>query len=65
MAGQQETGCLIADKIRQQIAEGKNNIFQNELLLSMAGKYRKTVAQVILSWLTHIGVVAIPNPPLL
>jgi diketogulonate reductase-like aldo/keto reductase len=42
-------------------AEGKNNIFQNELLLSIAGKYQKTVAQVILRWLTQRGVVAIPK----
>jgi 2,5-diketo-D-gluconate reductase A len=42
-------------------AEGKNNIFQNELLLSIAGKYRKTVAQVILCWLTQRGVVVIPK----
>lgn len=42
-------------------AEGKNNIFQNELLFSIAGKYRKTVAQVILRWLTQRGVVVIPK----
>jgi len=42
-------------------AEGKNNIFQNELLLSIAEKYRKTVAQVILRWLTQRGVVVIPK----
>jgi 2,5-diketo-D-gluconate reductase A len=42
-------------------AEGKHNIFQNELLLSLAAKYRKTVAQVILRWLTQRGVVAIPK----
>jgi len=42
-------------------AEGKNNIFQNELLLSLAGKYGKTVAQIILRWLTQRGVVAIPK----
>ena len=42
-------------------AEGKNNIFQNELLLSLAGKYQKTVAQIILRWLTQRGVVAIPK----
>ena len=42
-------------------AEGKNNIFQNELLVSLAGKYQKTVAQVILRWLTQRGVVAIPK----
>src|SRR4051812_3932999 len=42
-------------------AEGRNNIFGNELLLSIAGKYGKTVAQVILRWLTQRGVVAIPK----
>jgi 2,5-diketo-D-gluconate reductase A len=42
-------------------AEGRNNIFQNELLLALAAKYRKTVAQVILRWLTQRGVVAIPK----
>ena len=42
-------------------AEGKNNIFQNELLLSIAGKYKKSVAQVILRWLTQRRVVVIPK----
>ncbi|MEH1943071.1 MAG: aldo/keto reductase [Nostoc sp.] len=42
-------------------AEGKNNIFENELLLSIARKYKKTVAQVILRWLTQRGVVVIPK----
>lgn len=42
-------------------AEGKNNIFQNELLASVGKKYTKTVAQVILRWLTQRGVVAIPK----
>lgn len=42
-------------------AEGKNGIFQNELLASIGAKYNKTVAQVILRWLTQRGVVAIPK----
>jgi 2,5-diketo-D-gluconate reductase A len=42
-------------------AEGKNNIFKNELLLSIAGKHKKSVAQVILRWLTQRGVVVIPK----
>jgi diketogulonate reductase-like aldo/keto reductase len=42
-------------------AEGKNNIFQNELLVSIGRKYIKSVAQVILRWLTQRGVVAIPK----
>jgi 2,5-diketo-D-gluconate reductase A len=42
-------------------AEGKNNIFQNEVLASIARKYEKSVAQVILRWLTQRGVVVIPK----
>ena len=42
-------------------AEGKNNIFHNKVLASIAAKYQKTVAQVILRWLTQRGVVAIPK----
>ena len=42
-------------------AEGKNNIFQNELLVSIGGKYGKSVAQVILRWLVQRGVVVIPK----
>ncbi len=42
-------------------AEGKNNIFENELLNSIAGKYWKTLAQVVLRWLTQRGVVVIPK----
>jgi len=42
-------------------AEGKNNIFHNELLQSIGEKYNKSIAQVILSWLTQRGVVAIPK----
>lgn len=42
-------------------AEGKNNIFHNELLGSIGKKYGKTIAQVILRWLTQRGVVAIPK----
>jgi 2,5-diketo-D-gluconate reductase A len=42
-------------------AEGKNNIFRNELLLSVAGKYGKSAAQVILRWLIQREVVVIPK----
>jgi 2,5-diketo-D-gluconate reductase A len=40
-------------------AEGKNNIFQNELLLSIAAKYNKSVAQVILRWIVQRGIIAL------
>jgi len=42
-------------------AEGKNNIFQNEVLATIGAKYNKSIAQVILRWLTQRGVVAIPK----
>ena len=42
-------------------AEGKHDIFHNELLAYIADKYQKSVAQVILRWLTQRGVVAIPK----
>ncbi|MHB9055888.1 MAG: aldo/keto reductase [Paludibacteraceae bacterium] len=42
-------------------AEGKNNLFQNELLASIASKYNKSIAQVVLRWLTQRGVVVIPK----
>lgn len=42
-------------------AEGKNNIFQNDVLKSIAAKHDKTVAQVILRWLIQRGIVAIPK----
>jgi 2,5-diketo-D-gluconate reductase A len=40
-------------------AEGKNNIFKNEILLSIAGRHKKSVAQVILRWLVQRGIVAL------
>ena len=42
-------------------AEGRNNIFKNKLLASIATKYDKSIAQVILRWLTQRGVVVIPK----
>jgi 2,5-diketo-D-gluconate reductase A len=42
-------------------AEGKNDLFQNELLASIGQKYNKSIAQVVLRWLTQRGVVAIPK----
>ena len=42
-------------------AEGKHDIFQNELLRSIGSKHRKSVAQVILRWLIQRNVVVIPK----
>jgi 2,5-diketo-D-gluconate reductase A len=40
-------------------AEGKNNIFQNEILLSIVAKHNKSVAQVILRWVVQRGIIAL------
>ena len=42
-------------------AEGRNNLFHNELLLSIAARHKRSVAQVVLRWLTQRGVIAIPK----
>lgn len=40
-------------------AEGRNNIFQNETLRTIAAKHNKSVAQVILRWVIQRGIVAL------
>ncbi|SFV31733.1 Aldo/keto reductase [Thermoflavifilum thermophilum] len=42
-------------------AEGKNQIFENPVLVSIARKHQKSVAQVILRWLIQRRVVVIPK----
>jgi 2,5-diketo-D-gluconate reductase A len=42
-------------------AEGKRDIFNNELLGSIATRHHKSVAQVILRWLLQRGIVTIPK----
>ncbi|WP_234573562.1 aldo/keto reductase [Rhodohalobacter sp. 614A] len=42
-------------------AEGKNNTFSNELLVSIGEKYGKSSAQVVLRWLIQRKVVVIPK----
>lgn len=40
-------------------AEGRNNIFQNEVLTAIGAKYGKSVGQVILRWLIQRDIVAL------
>jgi 2,5-diketo-D-gluconate reductase A len=40
-------------------AEGKHHIFQNELLLSIAARVKKSVAQVILRWLVQREIIVL------
>jgi len=42
-------------------AEGKNDLFTNPLLTAIGRAHGKSVAQVVLRWLTQRGVVAIPK----
>jgi 2,5-diketo-D-gluconate reductase A len=42
-------------------AEGRNNLFQHEVLQDIARSHAKSVAQVVLRWLLQRGVVAIPK----
>jgi diketogulonate reductase-like aldo/keto reductase len=42
-------------------AEGRNNLFKNEALASIGRKYNKSIAQVVLRWLTLREVVVIPK----
>lgn len=42
-------------------AEGQNGIFDNEILKTIASKYNKSVAQVILRWLIQRGIAVIPK----
>jgi 2,5-diketo-D-gluconate reductase A len=42
-------------------AEGQHNVFENEVLQSIAETYQKSVPQIILRWLTQRGIVAIPK----
>lgn len=40
-------------------AEGRNNLFQNEVLQGIAAKHEKTIAQAVLRWVMQRGVVAL------
>lgn len=42
-------------------AQGKNNLFNHELLMGLSGKYNKSIAQVVLRWLIQKEVVVIPK----
>jgi diketogulonate reductase-like aldo/keto reductase len=44
-----------------QFAEGRNGLFQNPVLSSIAADHGRSVAQVVLRWLLQRGIVTIPK----
>lgn len=42
-------------------AEGKNDIFNNEILTAIGNQYGKSIAQVTLRWLIQRGIAVIPK----
>ncbi|MEW4370945.1 aldo/keto reductase [Paenibacillus kandeliae] len=42
-------------------AEGRNDLFRNEVLIAIGHKYNKSVAQVVLRWLAQRDIVVIPK----
>ncbi|TAM99199.1 MAG: aldo/keto reductase [Chitinophagaceae bacterium] len=42
-------------------AEGRNDLFKNEVLTSIGKKYNKSIVQVVLRWLIQRNIVAIPK----
>ncbi len=40
-------------------AEGRNHLFQNEVLLAIGARHGKSVGQVVLRWLIHRGISAL------
>ena len=41
--------------------EGQRHIFENPILLKIAKKHHKTVAQIVLRWQIQQGIIAIPK----
>jgi diketogulonate reductase-like aldo/keto reductase len=63
---QTEAQALLRDyKIQAEawgpFAEGKNGLFQNQALQSVARKHGKSIAQITLRWLLQRGIVVIPK----
>ena len=42
-------------------AEGKNNLFENNVLKGIGEKYNRSIAQVVLRWLIQRNIVVIPK----
>ena len=43
------------------MAEGRNGLFTDDILIGIGRKYNKSAAQVVLRWHLQHGIVAIPK----
>ena len=48
-------------RVRGPVAEGRNNLFSDPTLTAIGNAHGKSVAQVVLRWLTQREVVVIPK----
>jgi 2,5-diketo-D-gluconate reductase A len=59
----ESTSFMAANGVQAQawapFAEGRNNLFQDELLLAIAAKHGKSIGQVVLRWLVQRNIVAL------
>ncbi len=39
----------------------RGKIFENELMMSLSEKYKKSIAQIVLRWHTQRGIIPIPK----
>jgi 2,5-diketo-D-gluconate reductase A len=63
---QTESGAFLKEQgVQHQswapFAEGRNSLFSNEVLTSIAKKHNKSVAQIVLRWLVQREIVVIPK----
>jgi diketogulonate reductase-like aldo/keto reductase len=42
-------------------AEGRNDLFDNDILKAISEKHNKSIAQIVLRWLIQRGVICIPK----
>ncbi|EAL73734.1 hypothetical protein DDB_G0268562 [Dictyostelium discoideum AX4] len=57
----QEMEKLVELAAYSPLSRGKCDFFNNEILKSIADKYKKSVANVIFKWLNQRGIAAIPK----
>lgn len=61
----EDQGFMTGNKVQVEswgpFAEGRNDIFNNQVLQSIGEQYNKSIAQVILCWLIQRDIVVIPK----